>query len=737
MKTSTKRFLNIALAFALLLSMQIACGAPMTEEPINIDATEAPVINSPIPGDAGTWLVMLYEDADDEVLEEDIVFDMNEAELVGSTDAVTIVAQLDRFAGGFDGDGDVTSTRRYLLTQDDDLYTINSEVLEDLGELDMGDPQTLYDFATWAMLTYPAEHYVLILSDHGAGWTGGWTDDDPTEHSGLSMQEIDTTLGAILTNTGVSAFELVGFDACLMGQLEVMSSIAPHARYAVGSEETEPALGWAYTSFLAALNENPSMNGGELGQIIVDSYIAQDTRITDSQARRVLTGDDYSEDSVAAQLSKNVTLTTVDLGTMQDINAAVNDLAVALTNIDQEIVAQARAYAQSYTSTWWDGIPPSFIDLGHFTAVLLDNTDDPGVRQAAENVQTALAQSVVAEKHGDERPGSSGLTIFFPNSELYEVTFLGSDIGYDQYTSFAGRFATASLWDDFLTYHYAGESFDPAAVDLAVLSPAESAQTDFVKAAEESAPEVGAEVAAPGSGELTIAPLTISASEIGLDGTVTLSTEITGTNIAYVYYYVSYYFEDDGSYLSADMGYLNSDAIKEISGVYYPDWGNEGIVPIEFDWTPSLYFMSDGNAANDQFAFFEPTVYGTEVDTFTVRGTYTFADSGNEMDAEIDFYGSDLQSVWGFTGDEDSAGAWSQITPQPGDTFTITNEWLEFDQNPDGEFVDYPDGVMTFGDTPFTMVEYYAYTGYYALAIGVEDFDGNIIWEFTELTVTE
>ncbi len=104
-----------------------------------------------VAGEPGTWLVMMYEDADDEILEEDMAFDLNEAELVGSTDQVTIVAQMDRYVGGYDGDGDVTSTKRYLLTQDADLYNVNSEELADLGEVDMGDGQSLYDFATWAI----------------------------------------------------------------------------------------------------------------------------------------------------------------------------------------------------------------------------------------------------------------------------------------------------------------------------------------------------------------------------------------------------------------------------------------------------------------------------------------------------------------------------------------------------------------------------------------------------------
>ena len=187
------------------------------------------------------------------------------------------------------------------------------------------------------------------------------------------------------------------------------------------------------------------------------------------------------------------------------------------------------------------------------------------------------------------------------------------------------------------------------------------------------------------------------------------------------------------------MGFINSENIREIGGIYYPDWGNEGVISIDYDWEPTLYYMSDGNEANDQFAFFEPSVYGADVsgDIYTVRGTYTFADSGSEIDAVMKFNGEgDMQSIFGFNG-ENGSGAPREITPQAGDTFTITEEWLDFDQNPDGEFVDYIGGTMTFGDNRFEMVPYYAYSGDYTLGIIVTDLNGNSVTEFVEVTVTE
>lgn len=756
MKIRNKRFANLALVFVLLFSLLTACGsetevpteaAPTVEaaptQPAVESAVEATSEAAPAPaGEPGTWLIMLYQNADDGVLEKDIFIDLNEAEIVGSTDQVKIVSQIDRFKGAYEGDGDWTSTKRYLITQDDDLEAIKSQELEDLGEIDSGGKQALIDFATWAIGAYPAEHYVLILSDHGAGWDGGWNDNDPVADSAFKMQDIDDALGTIITKTGIGAFELVGFDACLMGQLEVMSAIAPHAKYAVGSEETEPALGWAYAKFLQALNDNPAMTGRELGQVIVDGYIDQDFRITDDRARSVYSADlgvegEVSVADMTAFMSKDITLTAVDLGAIQNLNAAVNELAVALTQADQGQVAEARAYAQAYTNIFGDEVPPSYIDLGHFTDLLISTVESPAVKQAAEKVQSALKQAVTAEKHGTEKPGSSGLTIYFPNSALYQYTFGGSSSL--QYSAYIGRFATASLWDDFLTFHYTGAAVDPATADLTVLTPAQSAQTDFTQAVEESAPEAGAEVAPPGAGEITIAPITVSASEIGPDGKVTLSTEITGSNIGYVYYYVSYFNEEDSTYLTADMGFISAENTKEIGGIYYPDWGNEKVIPIEFEWEPTLYYMGDGNEANDQFAFFEPETYGVDEDTttYTVRGVYTFVEDGTEMDAVITFTGDNkMQNVFGFNG-ENGSGAPREITPQNGDTFTITEEWLEFDKNPDGEFVDYQGGTMTFGDNRFEMVPYYAFPGQYILGIIVEDLNGNMNEEYVEVNVTK
>src|SRR5687767_2997972 len=108
----------------MLCAIALLSGAcAESEPPATPKRTPAPAqaVTTPLPTrvqaapDDQTWLVLLYQDADDEILEEDMLNDLNEAELIGSSKRVKIVAQVDRYDGGFDGDGDWTTTKRFLI----------------------------------------------------------------------------------------------------------------------------------------------------------------------------------------------------------------------------------------------------------------------------------------------------------------------------------------------------------------------------------------------------------------------------------------------------------------------------------------------------------------------------------------------------------------------------------------------------------------------------------------------
>lgn len=699
----------------------------------------ATFIPPPASTEGQTWLVMLYQDADDKILEQDIYLDLNEAERIGSTDRVHIVAQVDRYAGGYQGDGNWTSTRRYYVTQDNDLGRVNSRLIADIGEANMADGQTLVDFVTWAIDTFPADKHVLIMSDHGIGWPGGWSDPAPGGRGDatiplasrlgdqLYLMELDDALQQIRDETGLAQFELIGMDACLMGHLEVFSALAAHARYAVASQEVEPALGWAYTGFLAELARNPDMTGADLGQFIVNSYIDEDQRIVDDQARAEYLrqgsplgglfdllggggGATMSAGQLARQLEKNVTLTAVDLAALPVLMDSFNALSYALQGADQQAVAQARSYAQSFTSVFGSNVPASYIDLGNFVQLLQQRDGSSAVADAGSQVLAALNQAVLATKNGPNKPGATGVSIYFPNSQLYGNPLSGPE----SYTAAARRFAEESLWDEFMAFHYTGRSFDLTDTTAAV-------------------PDRAAGIEAPGAGGVTVSPITAADSVAAPGQPVLLSIDVSGANVGYIYLFAGFLDQAANAIFIADNDYLEAPDTREASGVFYPDWGMEPFT-MEFEWEPVVFALNDGR--NSVVAALTPQTYGAtyEEATYTVDGIYTYVD-GEQRHARLLFQDGVLQQVFGFAGDGSTGAPW-EITPQTGDRFTVLEQWMDLDSSGRvSQRTTQEGGTLTFGDRPFTWEALDAAPGRYVVGFIVTDLDGNEYPVFTQLTV--
>ncbi|MFN8464052.1 MAG: clostripain-related cysteine peptidase [Caldilineaceae bacterium] len=744
-----RRQLHQFAAAAAVATMLLGFAAP--RQAAAAPAAAPPAVPAAQAQDESEWLVMLYQNADDQILEGDIFTDLNESELVGSTDKVTIVSQFDRFDGAFNGDGDWTGTKRFLVTQDDDLKAIGSEELDDLGEVDSGAPETLTDFMVWAMNNYPAKKYALIMSDHGAGWMGGWSDNAPEEGSTLSVDEIDQAIGAALAETGVEQLEFMGFDACLMSQVEALSGIAPYARYAVASEEVEPAMGWAYSKFLGQLVDKPKQTGADLAKSVVNSYIVDDVRIQDDESRSEYVAQAYgvTEEVSAAEVgeaaSRDVTLTAVDLKQLPAYMTALNDFAFALTSVDPTAVAQARAYAQSFENVFGEETSPSYLDVGNFAKLVAEKAQSDDLDAAVSALQKAAKKLILAETHGPAKPGATGLTFFFPAPEL--LVGVGTADSQISYTGYASRFAGASLWDDFLVFHYTNRDIDPEQADVALLEPETGREADLADYAVpllEAPAEAGSadqgtsELAAPGvPTDLSLTPIEVSDESIGAGETTLLQTSISGENVAYIYVEAARYDEESDSYSIEDRDFVLADDTQDVDGVAYPVWTGKDLEDFIFEWSPTVYSISDGET--EAFALLEPEVYGAsdEDAEYAVYGVYTFADSGQERSAVMRFDGNmEFKNIFGFSSD-DWTGAPRQITPQKGDQFTIYETWVEKDE--DGNEVQnmYAGDTLTFGDQPFTVTAYDAYPGEYSVAITVEDLNGNTVSEYANVTVTD
>jgi len=231
-----------------------------------LTADLVPVINNN--STIAKWTIMVYADADDNTLEEEAISDFLEMAGIGSNGNVNVVVQLDRIPGYDSSYGDWTDCRRFLITKG--LSPADGTEIANLGEVNMGDPKTLVDFTKWAVSSYPAEKYALILSSHGKGWRGlCW--DQTSGNDYLDLYEMKFALAEITAYNG-RPLDVVGFDACLMGMTEVAYEVHNYALVMVASEHAEPSSGWPYDRILAAAIDNPDMTAAQLGSAIVDSY---------------------------------------------------------------------------------------------------------------------------------------------------------------------------------------------------------------------------------------------------------------------------------------------------------------------------------------------------------------------------------------------------------------------------------------------------------------------------------
>ncbi len=154
-------------------------------------------------------------------------------------------------------------------------YRVNQGKLElvddSLGQLDTTSANTLSDFISWGTKNYPADRYMLVFWNHGAGPVYGFGYDEfQDDYAALTLDEMQT---ALKNNSNVH-FDFIGMDCCLMSSLETCQVFAPYCDYTILSEDFEPGVGWSYTNWLKKLEENPTINVKDLGKVIVDDMIS-------------------------------------------------------------------------------------------------------------------------------------------------------------------------------------------------------------------------------------------------------------------------------------------------------------------------------------------------------------------------------------------------------------------------------------------------------------------------------
>ena len=282
-------------------------------------------------------------------------------------------------------------------------YLISGGNIETAETLDpstcMSDPKNLTEFIKWTKENYPADRYMLVLWDHGGGFASGYGVDDLNEREdGQDTMTASEIIKAIKASD--VKFDLIGFDACLMQNVEYANALEPFADYYLASQETEPGTGWYYTLGFGSLAADPALSTEELGRIMVNTY--------DQSNRATHNGEPNREG----------TLSLVDLTLIKPVYSQLTGLYKKATAeiADNHAVFANMSAARSKAYQFFD---EEQVDMVNFLTSLKKADYKQQVMKDEELDKIAeTAKACVVYRNIDSAEGINGLSIDFPYSSL-------------------------------------------------------------------------------------------------------------------------------------------------------------------------------------------------------------------------------------------------------------------------------------------------------------------------------
>jgi hypothetical protein len=381
---------------------------------------------SPAP-EGRKWTILAYINGDNP-LEEDAIKIINEMEMVEYPSDLTVLVQLDRNPGYDSSDNNWSGTRRYLLENDTDPSSINSQLLADLGELDMAEPETLRNFCLWGITNYPAQNYALLLWD---GVVGGYIMGfDESSNNYMELSALKEALLDIQNTIEGFKFDLLIFCEHLLGAFEIFFEIRRYAKIAVALEDRPFKRGFNYSEILSGLVDDLQQG--------VSNY------------------------SLGVSFARGVSNSTTSEGDFAIIVANLENfssLAYHLTELAELLQANMKKTSTCIHHTLSTlqklrGAPfwRNQIDLGDFAYLLQGLSTNTQIRSSCENLLKALSQYTLYTGLDSFRnyPKLRGLSILFPpQKHTYLISW------YRNQLSFAG-----SSWDEMILSYYSQLALD-------------------------------------------------------------------------------------------------------------------------------------------------------------------------------------------------------------------------------------------------------------------------------------
>lgn len=284
-----------------------------------------------------------------------------------------------------------------------------------LPERDLADINFFSEFITFCRENYPAPKYILIFYDHGNGW---YPEVFPLIQRAI-LYDASSGNSVGVAGGGLKDFlrrakEILGkeitivlFDACLMGEIEVLSEIKDYCQICLASPSLIPIVAWDYEGFLDTLEKNPKIKAEELARVLID---------------------------LIKRKGREGTYSAYDLSLLRKVN--LKELTEKLRRKERSFLEAKRRLCLTYPL---QEAPPSpqdcHIDLLYFLKIL--------------GMETKLRKTLIATNKEEV----SGLGVWFP------FTYGEFKRWYKDYLTL--QFSKESFWGHFLYYYYGIDDIKP------------------------------------------------------------------------------------------------------------------------------------------------------------------------------------------------------------------------------------------------------------------------------------
>ena len=324
-------------------------------------------------------------------------------------------------------------TIQTLLAETNDLTLLAFEEENITDDTDTGSPITLYNFLSFCLQEYPAEHYLVVLSGHSGGTDSDFLLTDESPRGSLTFNELKAVFKHLEADLNGQTIDIIGMDNCLMSMAEICYELKGSAKFLVGSETFSPASGWPYRQIIERLKiESQNTKSNELPQNVAKGIV-----------------EEYANYYSGYWLSgMSVAQSALDLSKVDDLHSLVNKLGCAL---EEELLEEfepdiqkrveghlPRPFRDQLVLAHWEAQSYNgelFVDLFDFCDCLEKRVTSREVRETCGKIKDFVESHFVVKSCfcGAKYQYSYGLSIYFPWSQVaasyWNLEFIKASMG--------------------------------------------------------------------------------------------------------------------------------------------------------------------------------------------------------------------------------------------------------------------------------------------------------------------